>query len=65
MMMHPDLSAAKSGKEALGLIGTGITVRITFLVVNALGQKALVQNIPMPGFISIDDSIAIDPIGDQ
>jgi hypothetical protein len=37
MVMRPDLGAAKARKEALSLIGASVAIRITFLVIDALG----------------------------
>src|ERR1019366_4975401 len=63
MVMRADLSAAKPRKEAFRLVRAGVTVRIAFFMIDAFCKEAFVQNIPVPGFVGMDDRIAVNAIG--
>ncbi len=63
MVMDTDLGATKAAKEALGLIGAGFTVRIAFLVIDALRKEAIVQHVPTARFVGMNDRIGMDTGG--
>jgi uncharacterized protein YsxB (DUF464 family) len=61
MVMRADLGAAKAREKALGLVCASVAV-IAFLVIDALRQKARMQNIPMPGFVGIDGRAGVNQL---
>ena len=53
-MMNADLSAADAREEQLGLVCAGLAVRIRPFVIDALGQEAGMQRIPMRRFVGMN-----------
>lgn len=54
MVVRSDFGAAKARKEALCIVGAGAIVRISPFVIDALGDKAGMQHIPMGRFIGVN-----------
>ena len=55
MVMRADLSATQPREERLGLIGAGFAIAVSLLVIDALGQVARMQRVPMRRFVGVND----------
>jgi len=52
--MDTDLGAAHAREKRLGVIRASAFVRISPFVVDALRQEAIVQGVPMRGFVGVN-----------
>lgn len=55
VVMRADFGAPQAREERLGLIGAGFAVAVGLLVVDALGQIARVQRVPVSRFVGVND----------
>ena len=64
MMMDTDLRSADAREKRLGVIRASAFVRICPFVIYALRQKAIVERVPMRGFVSVNRGAEFDNGGD-
>lgn len=62
--MRSGLGAAETTKEAFGHIGASLAVRIAFLVIDALSQEALMQDVPAGGLVGVNDRLGVNALSD-
>ena len=60
MVVLADLSPAQAAKETLGLVRARAIMAVRIAVIDALGEVARVQLVPMFGFVGIDRAAGRD-----
>src|SRR5262249_20053933 len=62
MMVDADLRTAQSREKRLGGVRASAVLAVRLLMVDALGQIARVQGVPMRGFVGVNGSADFDPL---
>lgn len=65
VMVRTDLGPTEAREERLGLVRAGVVSAVRLLMVDALGQVALVKHVPTGGLVSMDGAALGDPLADR